>query len=303
TVTDEAGNSATCEQTVTITDDEDPSITCPADLTAICDISEQPAYTSFSEFMIANGSASDNCDIDESSFRLVSETSDNGICPEIVTRVYQISDLAGNTSTCSHTITINDEIDPIIDTTDIENIEIQCGVTPDGTLEAWLADNAGATATDNCTAQNDIIWTNDFGQITDVDCAGGPITVTFTATDVCGNFSEVTATYSIIDTVAPVLTIPSDQTLECDQDNSTDATGVATATDNCTTPTITFEDVINDGDCAGNFTITRTWTATDACGNATSEDQTITIQDTTAPTFTVPADITIECDQDANDLT
>jgi hypothetical protein len=40
----------------------------------------------------------------------------------------------------------------------------------------------------------------------------------------------------------------------------------------------------------------------DECGNTTSYDQTISIVDTTNPTFTVPADITIECDQDVSDL-
>ncbi|WP_299229833.1 hypothetical protein, partial [uncultured Psychroserpens sp.] len=49
--------------------------------------------------------------------------------------------------------------------------------------------------------------------------------------------------------------------------------------------------------------ITRTWTLTDDCDNTTTLVQTITIEDTTAPTFTVPADITIECDQDPNELT
>ena len=35
--------------------------------------------------------------------------------------------------------------------------------------------------------------------------------------------------------------------------------------------------------CAGDYTITRAFTATDDCGNATSATQTITIIDTTAP--------------------
>ena len=48
-----------------------------------------------------------------------------------------------------------------------------------------------------------------------------------------------------------------------------------------------------------NYTITRTFTATDDCGNATTATQTINIIDTTAPTFfDVPADFTIECDEE-----
>ncbi|MCK0109848.1 gliding motility-associated C-terminal domain-containing protein, partial [Flavobacteriaceae bacterium S0825] len=47
-----------------------------------------------------------------------------------------------------------------------------------------------------------------------------------------------------------------------------------------------------------NYTLVRTWTATDACGLETSHTQTISVQDTTAPTFveTLPADLTLECD-------
>ena len=47
--------------------------------------------------------------------------------------------------------------------------------------------------------------------------------------------------------------------------------------------------------CAGDYTITRAFTATDDCGNATSATQTITIIDTTAPELTIPADYTAEC--------
>ena len=51
-----------------------------------------------------------------------------------------------------------------------------------------------------------------------------------------------------------------------------------------------------EGACAQEYTIARTWTATDACGNTSTCLQTITIEDSTPPAFTIcAADITIEC--------
>ena len=48
------------------------------------------------------------------------------------------------------------------------------------------------------------------------------------------------------------------------------------------------------GDCTGNYTITRTFTAMDVCGNSSMATQTITVQDTTAPMLSIPADYTAE---------
>ena len=46
---------------------------------------------------------------------------------------------------------------------------------------------------------------------------------------------------------------------------------------------------------SGSRTVTRTWTVTDQCGNTTSRDQIITIEDNQAPTFNemLPGDMTL----------
>lgn len=59
-----------------------------------------------------------------------------------------------------------------------------------------------------------------------------------------------------------------------------------TAMDRCDTSVIpSFVETRVDGNCASNYTVTRTWTATDGCGNSSSDVQTINVEDTTAPTI------------------
>ena len=71
--------------------------------------------------------------------------------------------------------------------------------------------------------------------------------------------------------------------------------------DNCDTSLdATYADVVTPGTCEGEEIITRTWTLTDDCGNTTQHVQVITAKDNTAPTFTVPADITIFKDASCN---
>jgi large repetitive protein len=43
-----------------------------------------------------------------------------------------------------------------------------------------------------------------------------------------------------------------------------------------------------DGNCPSNYTLTRTWTATDHANNSTSGSQVITVRDTMRPTFSTP---------------
>ena len=71
-----------------------------------------------------------------------------------------------------------------------------------------------------------------------------------------------------------------------------DGSGVVTGVDN------------SDGNTCPEI-ITRTWTYTDACGNAASVSQTITVDDNVNPTASNPAPISVECigDVPAADIT
>ena len=53
-----------------------------------------------------------------------------------------------------------------------------------------------------------------------------------------------------------------------------------TASDGCGEVTIDVMSETTAGDAAGNYTIVRTFTATDDAGNSSSATQTITVQDT-----------------------
>ena len=50
------------------------------------------------------------------------------------------------------------------------------------------------------------------------------------------------------------------------------------------------------GACPENYTIVRVWTATDACGNVATAEQTVTVEDNTPPTLSAaPANVNVEC--------
>ena len=126
--------------------------------------------------------------------------------------------------------------------------------------------------------------------------SGNQVLVTFLAEDDCGNMSTRTATLTIEDTTAPVLSgVPGDITVACDNIPSV---ANPTSTDACDADvTISFIEIRTNGTCNDTYTLTRTWEAEDDCGNTSTGTQIITVEDITDPVLTgVPSDITIECD-------
>ncbi len=280
--TDACGNSSTCVQTITVEDSTPPTITfCPANTTIECDESTDPANTGFA-------TATDNCTT--APIVSFSDASVAGACPQeyTITRTWTATDACGNSSSCVQIITIDDSTPPVI--TCPADVTLACTDSTDP------ADTGSATASDNCDG-NPIVTFLD--EVSPDGCSGeGGIVRTWTATDACGNSNTCVQIISIFDDLAPVITCPANTTIECTESTLPENTGFASATDNCdANPDITFSDVTIEGDCPILLTITRTWTASDACGNFNSCIQTITVTDEEIPLITCPADITIECDE------
>jgi hypothetical protein len=110
------------------------------------------------------------------------------------------------------------------------------------------------------------------------------ITRTWTATDACGRPYTCTQTITVNDNTPPKLTPPSSTTVLCDLFTaySTETTLTAaqlqalggSASDNCGTVTVTVKDSAPVGNCPKVYT--RTFKATDACGNSVTATQKIT---------------------------
>ena len=127
-------------------------------------------------------------------------------------------------------------------------------------------------------------------------------------TDACGNSTTHIQEITSLDTVPPVFTVPADATISCDTDPNdlTQSGDVLDESDNCDSnigEAVYLDSLVTAVPCDGSSMIYRTWSLTDACGNYTSAVQQIALLDTTPPLFTVPPDLTLGCEGNANDLT
>lgn len=287
--TDVCGNSSTCTQIISVADLIPPTIECPAPLNLIC-ASEVPIPD------VNSVVASDNCE-GEVTVEWVSDVISDQTCENrfVLTRTYKATDVCGNSSTCTQTITVFDDVPPVIHINDPEfadvpnggTITLQCyAMNPDWTLPTLTSDEISVT--DNCGAA--IISMNQ--TVSEGDCMNNgyfkKIHVEITAQDVCENVSNFTFDILIVDEIPPVFTvIPQDATVSCDKAST--VTYEVKAEDECECANISFADVIVPGSCAGSYTILRTYTAKDCCGNASTYTQKINVVDNTAPEI-IPLD-------------
>ncbi len=278
--TDVCGNSATCAQLITVFDDTAPSITCPNNITVQCASNVPPPNTGLV-------TASDNC-IGTPSITHVGDVVTNQTCANryILVRTYRAMDACGNSATCQQLIMVRDNTPPSI--TCPTNITVSCtGAIP-------APDPGAIPTTENCGGMVTVSHLGDV--ISNQTCANRYIVArTYRATDLCGNSATCVQLITVYDQTPPSITCPVNLTVSCSGNVPAPNTESVASTDNCGTVTVQhIGDLVSNQTCANRYTLTRTYRATDACGNSATCQQVITVNDQTPPAITCPDDITIE---------
>ena len=286
TATDECGNSSDHQFAILVADTEVPVFAeaLPSNETVECDAIPEAAMLT----------ASDNCDAIDVVFM---EETTAVICENTftLTRTWTASDCSGNTTEHVQTVQVFDTTAPVFQSHD-EFTATSCEnlIDPTDPMQMPLI------ATDNCA---DVSYS-----INAIQFSGGcPGTWMreWTATDACGNSTSALQFVTLYDEIAPEFTslpealVQLESGEDCMAETSPTATGIPEASDNCgpsVDVSVEYQDSPEIEICAGTYSFTRTWTATDFCGNASVFVQAIEVNDTTGPVFVnAPMDQNNQC--------
>ncbi|WP_246050251.1 T9SS type A sorting domain-containing protein [Neolewinella litorea] len=280
TITDVNGNSSTAPATVTV-EDNVPPVAIAQDITVQLDANGNATITAA---QIDNGS-NDACGIASLSLDRTSYgCADVGLNPVVLT----VTDVNGNSSTASATVTVEDNVAPVAIAQDIT---VQLDANGNATITAAQIDNGSSDACGIASLALDR---------TTFDCADvGTNPVVLTVTDVNGNESSAPATVIVEDNVAPVAIA---QNITVQLDGTGNATITAGQIDNgshdaCGVASISLDRTIfGCADVGENPVVV---TVTDVNGNSSTAPATVTVEDNVAP-VAIAQDLTVQLDANGN---
>ncbi|MDC3199832.1 HYR domain-containing protein [Porticoccaceae bacterium] len=289
TAVDSLGNVGSNSATVTVEDQTAPVVTAPAATTVAATDANGTTKTdtSVAAFLDA-ATATDNVDANLTITNNAPDVFPLG--PTTVT--FSTTDSSGLTGSATAVLTVADQTAPVITAPAsiiVAATDADGAAASDAAIAAFLS---GASATDNVDESSAV--TNDGLAVFPL----GETEVTFSATDAAGNIGSASATVTVTDQTAPVITAPADGTIA-----ATDASGTA-ATDAAVVAWI--ESAVATDNVDSNLTIINdapetlplgatvvTFTVTDAAGNTSSAAATATVADTTAPEITAPGTLVV----------
>ncbi len=278
TVTDAAARTGTCSATVTVTDAILPIIACPSNATSNNTTGQCAAVVTYTA-----ASAIDNCT------PVVTQTaglaSGASFPVGVTTNTFRATDAAGNTATCSFTVTVTDIQVPAI--TCPANTSVSNGVG----LCAATVSYTSPIGTDNCPSP---ATTQTAGLASGATFPIGATTNTFRVTDAAGNTATCAFTVTVTDNQVPTITCPTNISVN---NGAGLCAAIVTYTspvgiDNCPSPVTTLTAGLASGASFPVGVTTNTFRATDAASNTATCSFTVTVVDNTLPTITCPANIT-----------
>jgi hypothetical protein len=275
TVEDLGGNTDTCFANVTVQDTSGPIMTCVTPPAVQLDANGQ-GFILASAF---DGGITDTCSnpvslsIDQSSFTCA----DLGLVDVTVTA----EDSLGNPSTCIVSVTVEDNVDPVITLTGPSSVTVLINT-------AYV--EQGAVAEDNCDGTQPAVVGGDVVD-TSVETT---YTVTYDYTDGSGNTAgQVTREVNIISNPPAVITVLGDNPaiVECGVDVYQDAGATAEDWDAAGDPLGDIsDDIITTGlpiDTTTPGTQVVTYEVADDIGSITIETRDVIVQDNLAPAIIV----------------
>jgi hypothetical protein len=280
-VTDIHANSATCSQSITVTDDEAPHPNCALPQTQTADAGVCNAAVT-----VVSPNPTDNCGVASAINNYNNSPNASGTYPVGTTVVtWTVTDIHANSATCLQTITVTDNEPPV------------ANCAPSQTQTADHGD-CGANVTvvspspsDNCGVASTI---NSFNGT--ANASGhypvGTTVVTWTVTDIHGNTSTCTQSITVTDDEAPSITCPfaafGDQLFRPANVGQCYATIVvppAVTSDNCGVASV-VNDFNGTSNASGNYPVgitVVTWTVTDVHGNTSTCQDFILVIDNQKP--------------------
>ncbi len=251
TATDEAGNSASATQTVTVVDTTAPTVTVPPGSIIV------EATALLTPVDLGTGSAKDLVDGDITP--TPSPAGPFAVGVHFIT--WSATDAHNNIGTATQMITVKDTTPPTLTLQGSSPVTIEAGdpYHEFGATGFDLVDGDLFTATVN------------YGQLNTLVPAA--YSVIYRISDAAGNVGRISRIVVVVDTTPPELTVPADVTVDATGDLTVVDIGTATATDIVGVTSIS-------SDAPASYPVgvaTVTWIATDATGNLTSDTQLITV--------------------------
>lgn len=281
TVTDQAGNFTTCTTNFIFLDTIQPVVVCPADTVVPANASCEYSLPDF----IPSASATDNCTASGSLIYDQLPVAGSNLALGVHTIEISARDAAGNTGTCTFSLTVADSTPPTV------SCPVYYNVPANALYIAHTGDlTPAATVTDNCTTVSALF---SFSQVpAAITTFSDTIQATIYVTDAAGNIGSCVLNLVAADTIAPVVTCLSDTTVFTTNPCNYFIPNLATsydATDACTPSNdLTFMQSPAQNTPSSGITIVTT-TITDAFGNSTVCYTTVHPVDVSDPTITCPA--------------